>query len=120
MSQLKCREAALKVLWQVSFYKVMTSERRSAKTSKALQGESMQECPPTLCGVILIFFLNITHPLKCPLQQNMPFHRTASRKKTKITWHNWVSKDTRNFYFRIPIVQAIFICLFVCVLIGPH
>lgn len=33
-----------------------------------------------------IFFLNITHPLTCLLQQNI--------------WHNWVSKDTRNFHFR--------------------
>jgi hypothetical protein len=46
-------------------------KRRSAKTIEVLQGEPTQERPLTLCRVMFIFFLNITHPLKHPLQQNI-------------------------------------------------
>lgn len=40
------------------------------KTSKSLHGESKQEHPLTVHKVIFAFFLNITHFLRCLLQQN--------------------------------------------------
>jgi hypothetical protein len=43
----------------------------SGKTSKALQGDPMQEHPLIVSGVIFIFFLNITCPLQCMLQQTV-------------------------------------------------
>lgn len=61
-------------------------------------------------GVKFIFFLNITYPLKCLLQQNImcsltcllqeaSSHKAVSRKIIK--WYNWVFKEYRNFHFTL-------------------
>ena len=47
------------------------SQAPSVKTSKTEQIEPMPEPPPTVCGVIFIFFLNITHPLMHLLHQDI-------------------------------------------------
>jgi hypothetical protein len=81
MSQLKQQEIAgipQEVLWSFSLYEVKSNEalhsqwkpvkccmaskdqQRLAKTSKPLQYKSVL----CVCGVLFIFFLNVTHPLK--------------------------------------------------------
>jgi hypothetical protein len=54
------------------------SRQRSAKASKGLQGKPMPEPPLTVCGVVFIFFVSITHPLK-HLPQH-PLYMSASAK----------------------------------------
>lgn len=57
------------VLWPVSLYEVKISEdqQRPVKTHKVFHGVAMamQERPFPVCGVLFIFFLNITCPFKC-------------------------------------------------------
>lgn len=76
-----------KVLWCVYLYKVTTSKDQlsvvrcsnvrasSAKASEALQSDPMPEHPLTLCRITLTFFLNVVHPLKHLLQQNITRQR---------------------------------------------
>ena len=47
----------------------------------------MWEHPLTVCGAPFVFFLNITHPLKClfSAKHHMPSHKTASRKASRDT-----------------------------------
>lgn len=109
----------------------------------------MQKCLLTLCGVIFIFFLNITHPLKCLILQNntYPFtkqlpekhnvaflsttssHISASAKQPiigqlpeekKITWRSWVSKETRTFHFFLfPSLSLQCMCFFFFFFLHP-
>lgn len=62
------------ILWCISLYVV--------KTSRVLQVISMQEHSLTVCGILFIFFLNITHLLKHlrSAKHHMPSDRTASSK----------------------------------------
>jgi hypothetical protein len=82
---------AQELLCLVTLYEVM----KFMKISNAMQGEPMPEHPPTICGIIFIFFLKhyvsfhvpaLANPFKCLPHQN-------------IIWHNWVFKETRNFHF---------------------
>lgn len=68
------------IVWQVTLYEVTKSRQvkisnmvpgEAIQTSKAVQGKSMPEPPPTVYGVIFIFFLNTKHPLACLLRQNI-------------------------------------------------
>ena len=78
------------VLWCISLYVV--------KTSRALQVLSMQKHPLTVCGVLFIFFLNITHLLKHLLsaKHHMPSDETASSKTLRDATE---FKETRNLHF---------------------
>lgn len=70
---------------------------RPAKTSKALHRVPMQERPFTVCGVPFMLFSNIMHPPQgYLLQQNIVSQDSFQRN---ITWHNWVSKETRSFHY---------------------
>ena len=114
------------VLWCNFLYKVMTNNdqwRRDGKPhhiSKnqwrtAKSGKVMPECHPVK-RVIFVPFPDITCPLQCPLQQNTTCLFSAEQfpmcqlqqnilshnsLQKSITWHNWVSKETRNFHFRM-------------------
>jgi hypothetical protein len=70
-------------LYKVTPYEAMASKDQphdasqiytrasSVKTKDVDQDELTPEPPPTVCGVIFIFFLKITCPLICLLQQNI-------------------------------------------------
>jgi hypothetical protein len=67
---------------QLNATRCANARASSAKTRGTWQGEPMQECPPTVCGVLFIFFLNIARPLKRLLQQNTtcPFTKQFPEK----------------------------------------
>jgi hypothetical protein len=84
--------------------------------AKTKQGEPrLEQRPSAVCWVVFTPFLNITCPLKCPLQQNIPcpfarqlpekhhvsvLSKTSSHKTVSwkhIAWHNWVSKRNQKF-----------------------
>jgi hypothetical protein len=79
------------VFWHLFLYE--------GKTSKALQGIAMQECLLTVCGVLFIFFVNITQPLKHPLSKashalsHVRFNKASSLK----TASRKISCDTTEF-----------------------
>jgi hypothetical protein len=50
-----------------------------------MQGKPMQETHHPVCGVIFIFFLNITHPFICLFQQNILSCACFSRTSHGIT-----------------------------------
>jgi len=68
-----------KVLWWVSLYEVTTSKAQqhnvrwtntcmlSVNTSEQGGANQIDAQAPTVCGVIFIFFRNITHPFTCLL-----------------------------------------------------
>lgn len=81
-----------------------------AKTSKALQGITMQEHPLTLCGIMFIIILNIMLPLKHSLQHNMRCPLTCLLQQNilsqgsfqkNITWYNWVSFQRKVHFTRV-------------------
>ena len=80
---------------------LFSMKSQQVKISNVLQGETMPECPFTLCGVIVMLFLNNTCPLKCLLQQNItcPFTRLLLEKHhvsvlSKISSHLTASRKT--------------------------
>lgn len=64
----------------------------------------MQKPPFTVCGDSLIFFENITCPLKClfSAKHHVLSHKTTPRKK-KSRDTTVFFKETRNFPFRCQI-----------------
>lgn len=76
-------------------------QQRSANTSKcAANSERMS----LLCLWDFTYTLfkhhvlsQAKHPLTCLFQKNI---LSQDRFQKNITWHNWVSKENRNFYFK--------------------
>ena len=113
-----CHVMASKDQWRPAVARRTNARALSVKSSKALHGELKQDCPLSLCRLIFTFFLKHHMPsqVSAPAKHHMPFYRTASRKTRLfstnppltrqlpkiITWHKWVSKETRNFHFNEP------------------
>jgi hypothetical protein len=68
----------------------------------------------TVCWVISISFPNImcSQTLHVCVQQNIfpyvCFYKTSSQKsfQKNVTWHNWVSEETRHFYFTLQFITV--------------
>ena len=94
------------------FFGVFLSMKwRPAKTSKMLQGVSnARQSSHSLWGYIYIlskpvpFHMSASakHPFMCLLQQNILSQDSFLQK---VRFGNWVSKETRNFYFKDPWVN---------------
>ena len=89
------------VFWHISFYKVKTKtskDQQISETRKALHVLARQEPPLTVCGVIFILFLNITHTLSCLFSAKhcMPSHKTASRRTSCDTTELFIKQKQKT------------------------